>query len=255
MIIRIGNDTIAILSQHNVEDQSGYACIDMRGGMSASANLREAFLSHPLLKTSDDKVVVLVDAPTMMVPLEEFSESDKEIIFDHTFSGHEQDLKMHYVMEKFHAVALFALEKDIKTVINDHFTQALFVPVSAPLWLQAASQAEGARQRLYAFFHDGKTDVACIHRRRFKFANTFSASYAHDALYYILSAFSYLGMKTERDEVVMLGTTPHKPWLTTNILSYVGHASFNDGDAIGLTGSATAYLPIDIRATLHTILS
>ena len=243
MIIRIGNDTIAILSQHNVEDQSGYACIDMRGGMSASANLREAFLSHPLLKTSDDKVVVLVDAPTMMVPLEEFSESDKEIIFDHTCSGHEQDLKMHYVMEKLHAVALFALEKDIKTVINDHFTQALFVPVSAPLWLQAASQAEGARQRLYAFFHDGKTDVACIHRRRFKFANTFSASYAHDALYYILSAFSYLGMKTERDEVVMLGTTPHKPWLTTNILSYVGHASFNDGDAIGL------------RATLHTILS
>ena len=229
LTIRIGLDSLAILTPEGNLDT-----LEMKSGISASANLREAFKTHPLLNGQAKHATVLVDATTMLIPEEEFNEEDCSLLFSHAFSGHESDLKGHYAISNLHAVALFAFEKDLQTVINDHFSTSSFIPVCAPLWQYLGQRPVLNRQRLYGYFHDGKLDLFCIAKNRFKFCNTFSATHAHDTLYYLLNAFSQLGLKADRDEISLIGSTPHKLWIANNLQTYVQRIIQEDAESLGL---------------------
>ena len=202
-----------------------HATLDMKGGISVSANLREAFKTLPLLQKRHAKATVLIDTATMLVPDEEFDTDEASAIFDHAFSGYEQDAKLYCEMPRLHTVALFAVNKDIQTVLNDHFDQVEYMPVCLPVWQQFSQREDGPRQRLYCYFHDDKLDIFAFSKHRFKFCNTFSATHSHDALYYLLSAFTQLGLKAERDEVILSGVTPHQKWIIDHLSKYVDRSS------------------------------
>ena len=246
MVIRIGMDTIAILTP-----EGEYATVEMKSGVSASANLREAFKTQPLLAKSYPQVVVLLDATTMLVPEEEFNEEDKDIVFSHVFSGHDSNIKGHYELAGLHATALFAFEKDLQTVIHDHFPISTFIPVCAPLWQYIGQRPALTRQHLYGYFHDGKLDLFCFTKNRFKFSNTFSATHPHDTLYYLLNAFSQMGMKAERDEISLIGNTPHKLWIVNNLQTYVQRIIQEDAESLDLSLlQQYPSLPVDL-AIMH----
>ena len=92
LTIRIGHDTLAFISTGS-DGEPFFQSYEMKGGMSAAANLREAFKTLPTLADSWEKATVLADVPTMLVPEEEFDPADSDILFSHTFSGCERDVK------------------------------------------------------------------------------------------------------------------------------------------------------------------
>ena len=241
--IRIGRSTLIFQSTENGIANTPPHVVELRGGVSASANLRTAFKQPPLDGVHFDRCTVLVDSPTMLVPDDDFRPEDAAILFDHCFTGHERDHKCHAAREALHAVALFALDKDLETVVADHASTSLFLPVCLPIWEHFGRQTSSPRQRLHGYFHDGKVDIFCIAGNRFKFCNAFSATHSHDTLYFLLSVFSQLGMKATRDEVVLLGATPHQQWITDNLEKYV--------ERVTVTPTTDETLPLDLSLLLN----
>ena len=221
--IRIGRGTLVLIATEACDRPSPPLLFDMKEGASASSHLRDAFKNQQMLSGIFDSAVVLVDAPTMLVPEDEFAESDADLLFNHTFTGHERDVKCHAALEHLHAIALFAMEKDIQTVLSDHTRRCTYLPVCLPVWERYGRSSSITRQRLHGYFHDGKIDIFCTNGNRFKFCNAFSATHSHDTLYFLLNAFTQLGLKSSRDEVVLLGSVPHQQWIADHLGKYVEH--------------------------------
>ncbi len=251
ILFRIGNSTISFLPLETDGPSHDYISLDIKGGMSVSANLREAFKTHPQLSTPYDKAQVLVDTSTILIPEDEFAKDEASILFDHTLSGHLNEPKLHCVLGNHRAVAVFAVNKDIQTVMADHFKEVVYQPVGLPVWQLCSPHTDLARQRLYGYFHDSKVDVFCLNGHRFKFSNTFSAVHSHDALYYLLYAFRELGLKADRDEVALLGSTPHMKWIEDNLKQYVGR-TLKEEEAVGsIQETAWPQMPLDMRCILQ----
>ena len=96
----------------------------LNSSISMAANLREALRTLPLLEDSFERVLVMVDTPTLMVPTNEFNEEEGDILYRHTFTGQEQQQVMHTVLPDLNAVVLFSVQKDLRTVIEDNFRSA-----------------------------------------------------------------------------------------------------------------------------------
>lgn len=221
LVVRIGRGTLVFIASEPGERPAPPLQVEMKDGVSASSHLRDAFKSQQFLSGTFDRAIVLVDAPTMLVPEDEFVESDADLLFNHTFTGHECDVKCHAPIEQLHAISLFAIEKDIQTVLSDHARRCSFLPVCLPVWEHYGRQSSITRQRLLGYFHDGKIDIFCTSGNRFKFCNAFSATHSHDTLYFLLNTFTQLGLKASRDEVVLLGSVPHQQWIADHLGKYV----------------------------------
>ncbi len=250
MIVRIGHNMLSFLSLENGKAQQAHASIDMKSGISVSANLREAFKTLPLLEGQHPTATVMTDTATTLVPDEEFAPEDAAVLFDHTFSGHQQEPKLYTEMPRLHAVAVFAVPKDLQTVLSDRFSQVEYMPVCLPVWQHFGQRADGARLCLYGYFHDDKLDLFAFSKHRFKFCNVFSATHSHDALYYLLSAFTQLGMKADRDEVMLMGVTPHLKWLADNLTRYISRTTVCDTEAVAAGSSAPLAFPLDTHLLL-----
>ena len=221
--VRIGRGTLVLIATEPGSRPTPPIQVEMKDGASVSSHLRDMFKSEKLLSGVFDNAVVLADAPTMLVPEDEFEESDADQLFNHTFTGHERDVKCHTPLEHLHAIALFAIEKDIQTVLSDHARRCTYLPVCLPVWEHYGRSSSITRQRLHGYFHDGKIDIFSTSGNRFKFCNAFSATHSHDTLYYLLNAFTQLGLKPSRDEVVLLGSVAHQQWIADHLGKYVEH--------------------------------
>ena len=221
--IRLGNSAITVCP---LTGDAASLDIEMKGGMSASANLREALKQHPEISENHRHAIILADAPTMLVPEEDFSEDSMSLVYDHSFSGHENEVKKGAALPSLRAVAIFAIPRDVQTVCDDHFESTEYLPVCHPVWQHYGHQSSSVvRQHLYGYFHDGKVDVFAMSNQRMKFCNAFSATHPHDAVYYLLNAFSQSGMKAERDELVLMGATPQMQWIAENLCKYLKFVS------------------------------
>lgn len=219
--VRIGRSTLVFIVTEPGDRPTPPIQVEMKDGVSASSHLRDAFKSQQMLSGVFDSAVVLVDAPTMLVPEDEFMMSDADMLFNHTFTGHESEVKCHAPLVHLHAIALFAMEKDIQTVVSDHARHCTYLPVCLPVWERYGRHSSVTRQRLHGYFHDGKIDIFSTSGNRFKFCNAFSATHSHDTLYFLLNTFTQLGLKSSRDEVVLLGSVPHQQWIADHLEKYV----------------------------------
>ena len=250
LTIRIGRSTLTFITEdaQTASDTPTTTRYDMKGGMSVSANLRDAFKTQPSLSGRWSHARVLADVPAMLVPESEYHSNDAALLYRHAFSGHERDSIMSTQMDDLHAVVLFAIEKDLQTVMDDHCDHVTFLPVSLPVWRHFGQQPDGNRETLYGYFHDDKVDVFGFRKHRFTFCNSFSAANSHDALFYLLSAFTQLGMKGERDELVLSGSAPHLAWVEEKLKTYVKRTRLVDRADIG---QSEGTLPADTALLLQ----
>ena len=226
IIIRIGQASLSVAALDASSQIIDYAVHSMKSGISTAANLREAFKSVSLLSMTYARADVMLTSPTMLIPLDEFHEEEAATLYDHTFSGYDRTVKICCQMSDLNAVAVCSVDKDVQTVISDHFENARLLPVCLPVWQHLHQQGyEQTRQRLYAYFHDSMMDVFCFSQHRFKFCNAFHTTQAQDALYFLLYAFSQLGLKGERDAISVIGSMPQKKWLIERLKTYVADVS------------------------------
>lgn len=225
LAIRVGYDTMSFCLP-NADGTVEYQPYTVKSGVSMAANLRTAFHESELLRGRDDRAQLSIVSPVVLIPIDEYMDQenfDVETLYNHTFTGKEHEAKVASVIPDLSAVAVFGVNKDLKLVVEDHFGDVRIQNVMQPVWthLYRRSTLVGQRRKLYAYFHDGKVDVFSFQQRRFRFANAFDATHAHDALYYLLFVWKQLALSNEDDELHLVGKCEHMEWLITKLKNYL----------------------------------
>lgn len=223
LTIRISKNSLSFsVIDRDTEQQVIFEPYIVKSGISMAANLRQALKESMLLEKDYKKVRVFIDAPTLLIPIEEFQENDIDLIFKRTFSTHESDCILYRVQPTLNVVSIFPINKDLKMVVEDHFDDIRFTPVMQPVWnyLHQRSFAR-VHQKLYAYFHDKKLELFSFEKNRFKFFNSFDAVHAKDALYFMLYVWKQLNLSQRSDEMYFIGDIPDKDWLIYNTRLYL----------------------------------
>jgi hypothetical protein len=228
-IIRIGRNTLSFttLDATSSEQPLVYRPYVVRGGISMSANLREAFKTPDFLSETVDKAQILIDTPSLLVPVEQFDEADMEALFSYSYpAGQEKRVILYNVLPDLKAVCLFAINKNLDTVIRDRFEGGVsFIHALTPVWRQLHLRSfTGHRNKLYGYFHGKQLAVFSFQQNRFKFCNSFDTANAHDALYFLLYVWKQLRLHPEHDEMHILGDIPEQQWLLEELKRYLQNA-------------------------------
>ncbi|MCM1079793.1 MAG: DUF3822 family protein [Bacteroidales bacterium] len=225
-IIRIGRQSLAFMSAGGT-----YEPYTVKSGMSMAANLREAFRESEVLSAAGDRVQVLADAPILLIPMEEYEESQAEPLYNHTFpqgnivnglNVNSGKVVISHVIPDLNCVAVFALNKDLRMVISDHFSDVRITPLLAPVWhhLHQRSYA-GQTKKMFAYFHDRRLAVFCFGKNRFRFMNEFCATAVADSTYFILYVWQQLAMEHKKDELYIVGDILEPEALRDELRKYV----------------------------------
>lgn len=220
-IIRIGHQSMAFaLPAGNNNASTQYEPYTVKSGMSMAANLREAFKENDILLLSQNnaikRVQVLIDTPTLIIPIEEYNSEDNEAYYNHVFPDRKQDVVLQQPIAELNCVAIFSINKDLRTVINDHFADVRIQPLMVDVWthLHHGSYATPS-QKLYAYFHDQKVDIFAFRKNRFRFVNSYrlgnhsdATNDASDATYFAMYVWKQLAMEQKKDELYLLGELP-----------------------------------------------
>jgi hypothetical protein len=224
MTIRVGRGTLSFYIPNDGADADFFPYV-VKSGVSMAANLREAFKTSELLRQASRKVRLLIDSPVLMVPVELFSEDDMKAMYNHAFPRHEHHVVLYNVIPDLNTVAVFSVNKDLKLVVDDHFSDVHLIAAISPVWRHLHQRSyTGARHKLYGYFHDKRLEVFSFHQNRFKFCNSFEASKGHDSLYFLLYVWKQLQLQPEYDELHIVGDIPEEEWMISELRKYIQKA-------------------------------
>lgn len=223
MTIRVAHGSLAFAIADPMSDtQIAFEPYIAKSGVSMAANLREAFKTSTLLQRQTTKARVLVDSPALLVPIEEYKEEDNETLYMHSFPDTEGCMVANNVMPGLNSVALFALNRDLKLVVEDHYQDVHFTCLMRPVWDYLHHRSFiGNRRKLYAYFHDNVLELFSFERNRFVFCNRYAARHTKDAVYFILFVWKQLALDQMRDELFLVGDIPDKENLLAILRKYV----------------------------------
>ena len=250
LTIRIGRHTLSF-SAVDANNANGivFEPYTVRSGISMAANLREAFKEIDLAANGWSRAMVLIDSPVLMMPVDEFRDNLKETLYRHAIMGHDGETVMSVVLPSLNAVAVYSINKDLKLVLDDHFSDVRFTHVCAPVWEHLYRRSfTGVRQKLYAYFHDKRLDVFSFQQNRFRFTNSFDTNLVPDAVYFMLNVWKQLAFDNRRDELHLVGELPERDALTQELRSFIKNvyvinpkAEFNRAPITGINN-----LPYDL---------
>ena len=223
----------------------------VRSGISMAANLREAFKTAALPSMDFKRALLMVDSPVLMMPVDLFREQDTEVLYRHSFPKLTAERVEFNVLPELNAVALFAVNKDLRLVIDDHFADVKVNCAMTPVWKYLHQRSFiGTRGKLYGYFHDRKLEIFSFVQNRFKYCNAFDVSLAHDALYFLLYVWKQLALKPEHDEMHIVGDIPEPEWILAELRKYLQRAYIINptGDFNRAQASLVKGLPYDLMA-------
>ncbi len=233
IFIRIGQRHLSFSSidATQVEAPVTYEPYVVKSGISMAANLREALKGAGLRQMGIVKAMVLIDEPILLVPVEVFDEQTMAEMYHHSFPRKEQVQVLFNVLPDLNAVAVFAVNKDLYTVLADNFPGLTVIAALTPVWRHLHRRSfTGVRSKLYGYLHEQKLDIFSFQQNRFKFYNQFEAPHSHDALYYLLYVWRQLKLSTEHDELHLVGSLMgsdsqaaqnEQQWLTDELRRYL----------------------------------
>ena len=223
LVIRVGRQSLSFSAlDSTTEGKIIFEPYTIKSGISMAANLREALKEINLELNNWQRAVVLVDSPVLMVPVDIFDEQTKTTLYNHAITGRKGETVLSTVLPALNAVAVFSVNKDLKLVIDDNFSDVKFTHVCAPVWNHLFKRSfTGVRQKLYAYFHDKKLDVFSYQQNRFKFTNCFDTDLVPDIVYFILNVWKQLAFDTKRDELHLVGDIPNREELEKELCSFV----------------------------------
>ncbi len=254
--IRISRNTLAFAATR--PQQEGiikYERYPAKAGISPAANLRQAFTDSPLLSLGTDEAVVMVDAPVSLIPAEEYSADKATALYKYTFPLQENEEVLSSAVTGLNAVALFAIPRDLRVVVGDHFRQYTFMPIVQPVWNYLLGRSfSGTTRKLFAYFHDRRVEVMAFRRNRFEFCNAFDATHCADAAYFLLNTWKQLGYDSQTDELYIVGGVPYAAELDTTLGRFLNHIQKTNPlagtDASGILSKTI--MPFDVQALYAT---
>lgn len=222
LTLRIGRNTLSVLSQGEEENDLSFKPIVVKSGVSMAVNLRQAFKTCDILMMPAARVRVLIDSDVLMVPIELFDEQTMAEMHNNAFPRQEQDAIFYNVLPDLNAVAVFAMNKDLKLVLDDHFRDVRLISAMSPVWRHMHQRSyTGSRNKLFGYFHEGRLEIFSFKQNRFKFCNSFEATRSKDALYFLIYVWNQLQLQQRFDELYLMGDIPEKDWMTNELKRYV----------------------------------
>ena len=258
IVIRIGRHHLSFSSidPTAAEQPIVYEPYVVKSGMSMAANLREALKGAGLSQMGIRKALVMVEAPVLLIPVEIFEEEKMAVMYNQSFPQKEQELLLYNVLPDLNAVAVYAINKDLKTVLDDNFPDLRLSVAMSPVWRHFHRRSfTGTRNKLYGYLHDQKLDIFAFQQNRFKFCNQFESIRTQDSQYFLLYVWKQLMLNPGQDELHLIGDglTDDKAELVTELRRYLQNvyvvnpsADFNRAPATKIKG-----MPFDL-ITLFT---
>ena len=199
-----------------------YEPYEMNMGISVAANLREAFKVSELLQSGYKRLLAEIDTPVMLMPIDDFGTQDIETLYHHTYHRQGNEEILSSILPDLNAIAVFAINKDLKLVIDDHFKDIRIQPLMQSVWTHLYRRSyAGPRRKLYAYFHEKRMEVFSFQQNRFRFSNSYEATNEHDALYYLLYIWKLTGMDVEKDELYIVGDIHYQDWLIEKVKQHL----------------------------------
>ena len=199
-----------------------YEPYEMNMGISVAANLREAFKVSELLQSGYKRLLAEIDTPVMLMPIDDFGTQDIETLYHHTYHRQGNEEILSSILPDLNAIAVFAINKDLKLVIDDHFKDIRIQPLMQSVWTHLYRRSyAGPRRKLYVYFHEKRMEVFSFQQNRFRFSNSYEATNEHDALYYLLYIWKLTGMDVEKDELYIVGDIPYQDWLIEKVKQHL----------------------------------
>ena len=247
LIMRSGRNTLSFTlpDPADKEQPLRFEPYVVKGGISMAANLREALKTATLPSGNVKRVQVVIDTPSMLVPIEQFEEENINDLYAYTFAPSQEPRKILFnVLPDLKAVCLFPINKDLYGVLNDRYADVQFIHALTPVWRHMHQRSfTGHFNKLYASFHGRQLCLFAFQQNRFKFCNSFDAAHAHDALYYLLYVWKQLRLEREHDELHILGDIPEQEWLLQELKRFLQNAylinakaEFQDAPATKIKG-------------------
>ncbi len=162
------------------------------------------------LKADYSDVVVLADYPSTRVPLDEFSSESEQSIYMLTFGDESLHglCVQHEVIPGLDVVELFPMNLEAKSVVLKYFPNALVQGFCAQVVQDSYSDyrlnARG-HKRLYASVEGCELFLCGFSGDGLAFANSYPEKKASNRLYFILYAWTQLGMDQGEDTLVLYG--------------------------------------------------
>lgn len=223
MTIRVAKGSLAFaLADASLPEQLAFEQFVTKSGVSMSANLREAFKKAVLLQRPTNRAQVLIDSPVLLIPVEEYKEDETTQLYMHSYPNTEGAVVMSNVLPDLNAVALFAVNKDLKLVVDDHYSDVRFVTLMRPVWSYLHRRSFiGNRRKLFAHFHDDALEIFAFDRNRFAFSNHFDVRHTKDIIYFILFVWQQLALDQRKDELYLSGNIYDRNELLTGLKQYI----------------------------------
>ncbi len=222
----------------------------MKPGISAAANLRQAFAESTLLAMQHRKAVAMLDTPVMLVPEEEFDDTAAEKLYRLVNTRHTADKVVSCVQHELGAVAVFAMNADLHTVLTDRFTAVEYIPLLQPVWQRFNEESQKSdAATLFAYMHDKQVDLMAFRRGRFRMCTTCDTALAEDAVYYIMAAWRQLAMRPAADRLRIAGTMPGRDRMMAELRKFVADTAEAEAAA-----SADTSMPLDLQLLHDTTI-
>lgn len=199
----------------------------VKSGVSQAANLRAALQQLPMLADKEQTIRVLISSECLIVPTQEFDEEAIELLLLHAYPHLRSFMTQYNVLPDLNAVAVFVVNKDLNTVLADHFSQVSYVTLMSPVWRQMYQRSFiGQKRKLYAYFHEDKMEVCAFRQNRFCFCNTYNYTSNQDVVYYLMFIWKTLGMDVSEDELHIVGTVKERDTLNADLHRYLSNVYF-----------------------------
>ena len=227
LILRIGRGTMSFATFSEEDDRQPailYEPYVVMSGVSIAANLREAVKTSDLLHQAPPRVRLMLDTDVLLVPVDLFSEQSMDDMLHHAFPQTEPDATYFNVVPDLNCVALFAINRDLRLVVDDHFSDVQVIAAASPVWRHLHQRSyTGASRKLFGYFHERRLDVFSFQQNRFRFFNSYEAGRSHDALYFLLYVWRQLQLSAADDELHIAGDAPDSEWLNAQLRRYLSH--------------------------------
>ncbi len=205
MTIRVGRGSLSF-SMPDADGTVSFNPYVVKSGVSMAANLREAFKTADFLRQVPERAHVVVDGDVLMVPINLFEESMAQELFVHSFPDRRLDTVFYNVIAELKVVAISSVNKDLNTVLNDHFSSVTLLVAMSPVWRHMYRRAfTGINMKLYAYMHENRLDLFSFQQNRFVFSNSFDVKHTRDACYFILYVWNQLHFQAQKDELFLVG--------------------------------------------------
>ena len=223
--MRIGRNSLSFTIPDPVDKDYPlrYEPYVVKGGISMAANLREALKTAALLSEDFRRLQVVLDTPSMLVPIEQFEEDAMDDLYTYTFAPSQEPRRMLFnVLPDLKVVCIFPINKDLFGVINDHYNYVQFIHTMTPVWRHLHQRSfTGHYNKLYASFYNRQLCVFAFQQNRFKFCNFFEADHVYDSLYFIIHVWKQLRMDVQHDELHLSGEMPDEEKLVRELKQYL----------------------------------